>query len=258
MSVPVTSALRRPVFVSFFTSSIFKSLQPLTAIRTFKPFRKADPISEPGDSDIPPYPYGARQTFHQADRGLYGGASIQFGNKISKGRNKGKTRRRWYPNVRLETLRSVALGKDLTIRVTASCMRTINKCGGLDQYLLGDKPARIKELGLFGWKLRWKVMNSPMMRKKFAEERAKLGLPATFDLSKSKPEAAFEKVWADENARAEMLREQKKAWEALKEKDERFREHVKTRWEPKDKRGYGLDQHTIVRDPSQVASLASL
>src|SRR5207248_3802817 len=124
--------------------------------------------------------------------GLYGGASIQFGNKISKGRNKGKTRRRWYPNVRLETIRSEALGKELTIRITASCMRTINKCGGLDQYLLGDKPARIKELGLFGWKLRWKVMNSPMMSEKFAEERAKLGLPATFDISKSNPETAFE------------------------------------------------------------------
>ena len=137
-------------------------------------------------------------------------------------------------------------------------MRTINKCGGLDQYLLGDKPARIKELGLFGWKLRWKVMNSPMMSEKFAEERAKLGLPATFDISKSKPETAFEKVWADENARAEILRGQKKAWEALKEKDERFRRHVRTKWEPTDKRGYNLDRHTVVRDPSQVTCLASL
>jgi large subunit ribosomal protein L28 len=258
MSTTIISVLRRPVSAFSIISSTFKSLQPLTAIRTFKPFRKADPISESGDSDIPPYPYGARQTFKQADRGLYGGASIQFGNKISKGRNKGKTRRRWYPNVRLETIRSEALRKDLTIRITASCMRTINKCGGLDQYLLGDKPARIKELGLFGWKLRWKIMNSPIMQKKFAEERATLGLPATVHNPKLQPEKVFEQIWEDENARAEMLREQKKAWEALKEKDERFREHVKTTWEPKDKRGYGLDRRTIVRDPDQVTSLASL
>lgn len=137
-------------------------------------------------------------------------------------------------------------------------MRTIKKCGGLDQYLLGDKPARIKELGLFGWKLRWKVMNSPMMQQKFAEERKKLGLQLASTDTSLKPEEAFERVWEDENARAEMLREQKKAWEALKEKDERFRQHVKTRWEPKDKRAYGLDRVTIVRDPNQVTSLANV
>ena len=109
------------------------------------------------------------------------------------------------------------MGKDLTIRITASCMRTIKKCGGLDQYLLGDKPARIKELGLFGWKLRWKVMNSPMMQQKFAEERKKLGLQLASTDTSLKPEEAFERVWEDENARAEMLREQKKAWEQLAE-----------------------------------------
>ena len=255
MSTSVASALRRPVSAFSLISSKFRSLQPLTAIRTFKPFRQADRIREPGDEDIPPYPYGPRQTFKQADRGLYGGASIQFGNKISKGRNKGKTRRRWYPNVRLETIRSEALGKDLTIRITASCMRTINKCGGLDQYLLGDKPARIKELGLFGWKLRWKVMKSPMMQQKFAEERKKLGLQAP---GQWKPGQTFEQLWAHDAARTEMLREQKKAWEELKEKDERFRQHVKTRWEPKDGRKYDLDQAVIVRDPNQVNSLAGL
>jgi large subunit ribosomal protein L28 len=255
MSTSVASALRRPVSAFSFISSKFKSLQPLTAIRTFKPFRQADRIREPGDEDIPPYPYGPRQTFKQADRGLYGGASIQFGNKISKGRNKGKTRRRWYPNVRLETIRSDALGKDLTIRITASCMRTINKCGGLDQYLLGDKPARIKELGLFGWKLRWKVMKSPMMQQKFAEERKKLGLQAP---GQWKPGQTFEQLWSNDAARTEMLREQKKAWEELKEKDEKFRQHVKTRWEPKDGRKYDLDQAVIVRDPNQVNSLAGL
>jgi large subunit ribosomal protein L28 len=258
MSKPIISVLRRPVTVFSFISSTFKSLQPLTAIRTFKPFREADRIVEPEDSDIPPYPYGARQTFKQADRGLYGGTSIQFGNKISKGRNQGKTRRRWYPNVRLETIRSEALGKDLTIRITASCMRTINKCGGLDQYLLGDKPARIKELGLFGWKLRWKVMNSKMMQRKFAGEREKLGLQAAITGPLLKPEEEFEQVWEDGDARAEMLREQKKAWEALKEKDERFRQHVKTRWEPKDGREYNLDRVRIVPDPDKVTSLAGL
>jgi len=257
MSTTISTALRRPLAALSSLSSTFRSFQPLTAIRTFKPFRPADRVVEPSDSNIPPYPYGARRTFKQADRGLYGGASIQFGNKISKGRNKGKTRRSWYPNVRLETIRSEALGRDLTIRITASCMRTIKKCGGLDQYLLGDKPARIKELGLFGWKLRWMVMDTPKMREKFAKERDNLGLPPSTSME---PLAPFEKAWEDEALKAEMLREQKEAWEALKEKDERFMQHVKTRWEPKDKREWTekLEHQPIVRDPNLVASFSDV
>ena len=248
-------------------SSRIRSFQPLTAVRTFRAFRDADRIVEPGDKNIPPYPYGARQTFKQADRGLYGGASIQFGNKIAKGRNKGKTRRTWYPNVRLETIRSEALQRKLTIRITASCMRTIKKCGGLDQYLLGEKPARIKELGLFGWKLRWKVMNSIATHRRFAHPRSVMKLPTpittagpgmSMKRAPSELEEEFEQVWKNDDTRTELLREQKKAWEDLREKDERFREHVKTRWEPKDKKTYSLDKHTAVPDPNLVAMFADL
>ena len=60
----------------------------------------------------------------------------------------------------------------------ARVLRTIDKVGGLDEYLLGDKPARIKELGLEGWRLRWMVMNSRKVRDRFREERLRLGLPA--------------------------------------------------------------------------------
>lgn len=49
--------------------------------------------------------------------------------------------------------------------------------GGLDKYLLSDKPGRIKELGMFGWELRYKVMQTPVMQAKFRAARKKLGLP---------------------------------------------------------------------------------
>lgn len=155
----------------------------------------------------------------------------------------------------METIKSEALGKDLTIRITASCMRTIKKCGGLDQYLLGDKPARIKELGLFGWKLRWQIMNTARMREKFAKERKNLGLPPSTSME---PLLPFEQAWEDQSVRDEMLREQKEAWEALKEKEERFVAHVKTKWEPRDKREYTKDLDAIVKDPNSVLSLSSL
>ena len=59
----------------------------------------------------------------------------------------------------------------------ARVLRTIDKVGGLDEYLLGDKPARIKELGVEGWRLRWRVMRTGKVREKFRRERERLGLP---------------------------------------------------------------------------------
>ena len=62
-------------------------------------------------------------------------------------------------------------------RVTARVLRTIDKVGGLDEYLLGEKAQRIKELGMGGWKLRWRVMQTPMVKRRFAAQREALGLP---------------------------------------------------------------------------------
>jgi len=50
-------------------------------------------------------------------------------------------------------------------------MRTINKVGGLDQYVLGDKTARIKELGVKGWELRWRVLNAMKKRGILPEQK---------------------------------------------------------------------------------------
>lgn len=63
------------------------------------------------------------------------------------------------------------------MKVQARVLRTIDKVGGLDEYLLGEKPQRIKELGVEGWRLRWKVMSTKAVRERFREERRLLGLP---------------------------------------------------------------------------------
>src|ERR1700754_4940083 len=62
-------------------------------------FKTTDPM-------MSPYPYGRNVHFPDANYGLYGGATIMSGNKISDGRNKGKTLRKWFPNIRLERIRS--------------------------------------------------------------------------------------------------------------------------------------------------------
>ena len=102
---------------------------------------------------------------------------IQFGNKISQGRNEGKTRRMWKPNVRRKKIWSDALEDFVFIKITRKALRTIRKSGGLDNYLLDDRPGRVREMGIFGWQLRWQLMQTPKIQEQFREERKRLGLP---------------------------------------------------------------------------------
>ena len=181
-------------------------------------FQQTDPL-------MPPYPYGANMHFPEANFGLYGGASVLSGNKISKGRNKGKTVRHWFPNVRVETLRSEALDKELKLPIRARVMRTITKLGGLDQYVTGMKPARIKDLGLLGWKLRWLVMTSPRYRAKHASQLKHSGVPKHYSLG-----GTFEDAWNDDEVREKMIAQQEAAWENLRGAAKRYEDHVERYW----------------------------
>jgi len=125
---------------------------------------------------LPPYPYGPARWFKQSDKGLYGGSRLQFGNNISE-RTETKSRRKWHVNVKRKALFSKALNRRVRVRVTTRVMRTIDKVGGLDEYLLGEKSTRIKDLGMEGWRLRCLVMGTRTVQKRFNEQRLKLGLP---------------------------------------------------------------------------------
>lgn len=160
----------------FSLSAAFRNLSLTSSTRSFSTTTAAQKTKTLPDY-IPPYPYCPNYVFKQSNSGLYGGAMIQFGNKISQGRNEGKTRRMWKPNVRRKKLWSDALQEFLFIKVTRKALRTIRKSGGLDNYLLDDRPGRIKELGIFGWQLRWQVMQTPKIQEQFREERKRLGLP---------------------------------------------------------------------------------
>lgn len=92
-------------------------------------------------------------------------------------KNEIKTRRYWRPNVQSKRLWSEALGAFVKIRITARVLRTVDKVGGLDEYLLGEKAARLKELGMGGWKLRWRIMQTDKVKERFRLQRQRLGLP---------------------------------------------------------------------------------
>ncbi|KAL9089093.1 MAG: hypothetical protein Q9165_005906 [Trypethelium subeluteriae] len=99
--------------------------------------------------------------------GLYGGLMIQHGNNVGE-TFAVKTRRTWHPNIQPHSLYSRALGRPIRLRVATRVLRTIDKVGGLDEYLVGSNTsARIRELGVTGWALRWRVLQTEVMRKRF-------------------------------------------------------------------------------------------
>lgn len=150
----------------------FFSTSPARANGTITTIKKL--VIENGP--VPSHPYPARTTYKQSNHGLYGGTHIQYGHNVSE-KNEIKTRRFWRPNIQTKRVWSEALGQFVRVRVQARVLRTIDKVGGLDEYLLGSKPQRIKELGLGGWTLRWAIINTDAVQRRFKDERGRLGVP---------------------------------------------------------------------------------
>lgn len=139
------------------------------------PLRSSKPALAATHKNLPTYPYGSALWYKQSNFGLYGGLSISSGNNVSK-KTETKTRRKWRPNIQMKALYSHALGKFIELKVATRVLRTVDKCGGLDEYLVGEKPGRVKELGMKGWELRYKVMQTEWWKLRTVEKREKLGL----------------------------------------------------------------------------------
>ncbi|ODV94174.1 hypothetical protein PACTADRAFT_51056 [Pachysolen tannophilus NRRL Y-2460] len=129
--------------------------QPELKIGDVKPWNVRIPKKIP---EYPDYKYGESHYYKQSNKGLYGGQFLQFGNKISEFKN--KSRRKWSPNVISKSLWSETLGKAVELKITARVLRTINKEGGLDNYITKEKSARVKELGPTGWKLKFDILST--------------------------------------------------------------------------------------------------
>ena len=68
------------------------------------------------------------------------GKTYLSGNNVSHANN--KTKRRFLPNLQKISFSSEKLGKSIQLKVAASTVRTVEKKGGLDEYLL--KTSNIK------------------------------------------------------------------------------------------------------------------
>ena len=69
------------------------------------------------------------------------GKGVQAGNNVSHAHN--KTRRRYLPNVQRTSLMSDALGEMVRMRISTRAIRTIEKNGGLDAFLLGTSNRKL-------------------------------------------------------------------------------------------------------------------
>ena len=63
------------------------------------------------------------------------------GNNVSHANN--RTRRRFLPNLQSATMHSEALGRRVSLRLSTSAMRTIEKHGGLDAFLMQARNAEL-------------------------------------------------------------------------------------------------------------------
>ncbi|KAI0381703.1 ribosomal L28 family-domain-containing protein [Hypomontagnella monticulosa] len=159
------------------TSSLQRIAAASRALSTTAPQSRQKPshLTVPVDQ-VPEYPYGRFRTYKQANEGLFAGSKIRFGNVVAE-RYGNKSRTSWLPNRHTKRLWSPSLGAFIRTRMTARVLRTIDRLGGIDEYLLGSKAQRVKDLGPAGWALRWKIMQTPAVQERFARERAGLGLP---------------------------------------------------------------------------------
>jgi large subunit ribosomal protein L28 len=71
------------------------------------------------------------------------GKTVMSGNNVSHANN--KTRRRFLPNLQQATMQSEALGRRVSLRLSTSAMRTIEKHGGLDAFLMQARNAELAD-----------------------------------------------------------------------------------------------------------------
>lgn len=70
--------------------------------------------------------------------------SVMTGNKVSHSNR--KTRRRFLPNLKSISFQSDTLAIDLKFSVAASTLRTINKYGNIDGFLINYRYAKLTDL----------------------------------------------------------------------------------------------------------------
>ena len=80
------------------------------------------------------------------------GKAVMSGNNVSHAKN--RTKRRFLPNLQNITMYSKILEKNVKLKIAVSSLRTVEKNGGLDSFLIKSKKS---SLGLKGLNLKSEI-----------------------------------------------------------------------------------------------------
>mmetsp|Transcript_17059 Transcript_17059/g.30830 ORF Transcript_17059/g.30830 Transcript_17059/m.30830 type:complete len:191 (-) Transcript_17059:246-818(-) len=123
--------------------------------------------STPSSSLQQPTQTAIRTRSSRSRRGLYDGKDVRFGNNVPFSMK--KTRRRWNPNVQEKRVYSEILDEMIPFHITTSALRSIDKMGGLDQYLLKSRHVSTKGEGE-GQRIRNRVVQKMMHEKELKKQ----------------------------------------------------------------------------------------
>jgi large subunit ribosomal protein L28 len=90
------------------------------------------------------------------------GKHLQFGHNVAHSNR--KTNRRFLPNIQSVSLQSEALGRSVKLSVSTRALRTVQKKGGLDAFLLGTDDHKLPEEALRLKRSVKKAMGRPKAR----------------------------------------------------------------------------------------------
>lgn len=68
---------------------------------------------------------------------------VQFGNNVSHSQR--KTRRRFEPNIKIIKCFSEVTGQNYKIKLLVRCLRSIEKSGGFDEFILNSKTCNMSD-----------------------------------------------------------------------------------------------------------------
>jgi large subunit ribosomal protein L28 len=74
------------------------------------------------------------------------GKNVQFGHNVAHSNR--KTNRRFEPNLQRVTLTSDALGRGISLRIAVRTLRSVQRSGGLDAWLLSHDDATLTDEAL--------------------------------------------------------------------------------------------------------------
>ena len=81
-----------------------------------------------------------------ARRCVITGKGVQVGHNVSHANN--KTKRVYRPNLQTVSLASDALGNSYKLRISMNALRTVDRQGGLDSFLMGAKDTALSTRAL--------------------------------------------------------------------------------------------------------------